>query len=62
MTLQNRPNESAITPEMIEAGLAYLRDAGIDILTARVTYPEFVVEFYRAVICAASRPPAADIF
>jgi len=39
-----------ITPEMIEAGLTYLHDAGFPALTVRAEDPDFVEDFLRAII------------
>ena len=41
--------EIEITPAMIEAGLGYLEDRGINSLTSMTTYPEFVMGFIRAI-------------
>ena len=44
--------EIEVTPEMINAGLKHLDDIGLTALTTQAAYPEFVIEFYRAVVCA----------
>lgn len=48
-------DEIEMTPEMIAAGLRYLEDTGVASLTSRVTYADFVVEFYKAIIVASKR-------
>jgi len=40
--------EIDVTEEMINAGLSYMDESGISLLTSRVTYPDFVIEFYQA--------------
>ena len=44
--------EIEITPEMIGAGICFLRDRGIEELSIHFTSAEFVEEFCRAVIGA----------
>jgi len=36
-----------LTPEMVKAGLAYLDDAGLNCLTTRTLYAEFLIIPYR---------------
>jgi hypothetical protein len=46
-------NEIEITPRMVEAGLKYLEDRGLNDLTTRTSYPDFVIGFYKAVVAAS---------
>jgi hypothetical protein len=49
--------EIEVTLEMIEAGLAYLEEAGVNCFTTRTAYPDFVIGFYRAIVRCGSIPP-----
>ena len=48
--------ETEITPEMVEAGLAYLEERGVNSLTSMTAYPEFVVGFIQAINRARELP------
>ena len=54
-------DKAQITPEMIDAGIAYLVSMGADILSTRLTEPDFVAGFYQAMARpTASKPASAD--
>ena len=44
--------DTEVTPEMIEAGLRFLHEAALPMLTARAEDPEFVADFLRAALSA----------
>lgn len=56
-TVNKSTDEIEVTPKMIEAGLGYLEDAGLNSFTSRTTYPDFVIRLYRVMKAADRRLP-----
>ncbi|MGA7710515.1 MAG: hypothetical protein WCA81_01335, partial [Rhizomicrobium sp.] len=49
---ERKLEEIEITPEMIEAGLNYLRAEAFPMLTVRAEDPEFVIGFFKSIMLA----------